>query len=180
MAKITVGLSRKRPGSESYSSNAFHLSVEAEADIKTRAEFAERVHSLFSEVERCLDDEIARRSPQHVPSTSRRDFWSGNGGNGGGHAEPQKRDRSHSSPGGNGGGNGKGAEQQGSDNGASASAKQIQFIFRLARRAGMTTQADLAQWVKENFGTANTPYQMSRAEASKVIDLLNAKGAASQ
>jgi hypothetical protein len=179
VAKITAGLTRKKPGQEQYSSDGYHLSVEVEADITTRGEFAERVHSLFAEVEAALDREISARSSHQTYPNARRDFWGGNGGNGGGHAgPPQQRNKSHASS--SDGGNGQGGAQQTDGNGASASAKQIQYIFRLARRNGMTTQADLAQWVKENLGAAKTPYQMSRGEASKVIDLLGAKGATSQ
>ena len=188
MAKIVAGLTRKKPGQESYSSDGFHLSVEVEADITTRTEFAERVRSLFSEVEAALDREIAERSSQTTYPANRRDFWGsgGNGGNGnGGHSVPQDRNRSHassssSSASGGNGGNGDGkpapAPQQSNDSSPSTP-KQVQFLFRLARKSGLKTQGELARWITENVGVSKTAYQLSKVECSKAIDILNGKEA---
>jgi len=183
MAKIVAGLTRKKPGQESYSSDGFHLSVEVEADITTRTEFVERVHSLFSEVEAALDREIAERSSQTQHVTSRRDFWGsgGNGGNGnGGHSVPQDRDRSHAKAAGGNGGNGDGkptAAPQQSNDSSPSTPKQVQFLFRLARKSGLKTQGELARWITENVGVSKTAYQLSKVECSKAIDILNGKEA---
>jgi len=186
MAKIVAGLTRKKPGQEQYSSDGYHLSVEVEADISTREEFAERVHALFSEVEAALDREIAERKPQQTYPATRRDFWGGNGGNGG-HAAPQERDRSHANAfggnGGNGNGNGNGkppAASQQTDGAAPCTPKQVQFLFRLARKNGLTKQSDLSAWIAEHVGVSKTAYQLTKVEASKAIDLLNGKEANSR
>jgi hypothetical protein len=182
MAKINVSVAKKKGGPD-YSSTMYSLSTEVDVPIEGEQDYVDKVHALFEEVESQVDLQIKRNAPQPSHPTSRRDFWGsgGNGGNGnGGHSVPQDRDRSHAKAAGGNGGNGDGkptAAPQQSNDSSPSTPKQVQFLFRLARKSGLKTQGELARWITENVGVSKTAYQLSKVECSKAIDILNGKEA---
>jgi len=176
---ITAGLSIKRPGAEQYSSDGYHLTVEMEADIEDAAQFRAVTKALFSEVKKALEAEISGgASPQGSSSV---DLWAapsgGNGHNGHGgkpatrqdassQTLPSDRARSHAPRSG-----GNGAQRT-----EPISNKQAKFLWQLARKSGMRTQAEVADWIAEKLGVERGVYELTKVEASKAIDLLNNNG----
>ena len=156
MGTITVGLGRKVPGEEQFSSNSYHVAVTPDAEITDPQELQGRVEGLFREVEKSLDAEMSRHGSQTgstgVPVSS--------GGNGGNGREPASRPTQS-------GGNGDRVKADPISN------KQAKFLFQLARRSGMKTQSEGAGWIHEKLGVDRGVYELTKKEASKAIDLLN-------
>jgi hypothetical protein len=171
---ITAGLSIKRPGKEQYSSDGFNLSVELDADVENADQFGAVTRALFVEVKQALEAEVAG-APSSAAGEKSVGLWGvssggnghdGNGGNNGNGRKPvarkdtptttppAERSRSHASP-------------------NPISNKQARFLFQLARKGGMNTQADVTSWIAEKLGVPKTVYDLSKVEASKAIDLLN-------
>jgi len=174
-ANIVAGTSVKRPGPVEYSSDSHHCSVElTDIEIENAEQFRAVTKALFAEVKAALEAEVSGgASPQ---GTSAVDLWAassgGNGHNGAKTASrkdepsetlPSGRFRSHSPrPGGNG------AQRT-----EPISNKQAKFLWQLARKAGMRTQAEVASWIAEKLGVERGVYELTKVEASKAIDLLN-------
>ncbi len=160
---LTAGLSIKRPGVEQYSSDGYHLTVEMEAEIENADRFRAVTQALFAEVKAALEAEVAG-SPGRATGEKPVDLW-GAGGNGNGRkptsredaptgTPPAERDRSHAAP-------------------APISNKQAKFLFQLARKTGMKTQAEVTSWIAEKLGVECTVYELTKVQGSKAIDLLN-------
>ncbi len=155
---ISAGMSMKRPGTEQYSSDGHHLTVEMEAEIENADHFRATVSALFSEVKAALEAEVAGGTAP-AAETGRIDLW-GAGGDGGNRRKPasrpartgEKGDRTTADP---------------------ISNKQAKFLFQLARRNGMRTQAEVAGWITEKLRVEKGVYDLTKQEASRAIDLLN-------
>ncbi len=174
---ISAGMSVKRPGQEQYSSDGFHLTVEMEAEIENADHFRTVTQALFGEVKAALEAEVANGSAQTVGAASGVDLWSagGNGANGGGNGR-KAASRTASKPASRS--NGRTVARTApatteSREADSISNKQAKFLFQLARRAGMKTQAKVAGWIREKLGVEKGVYELSKVEASRAIDLLN-------
>jgi hypothetical protein len=194
-ANIVAGMSVKRPGPVEYSSDSHHCSVElTDVEIESAEHFRAVTQALFAEVKQALEAEVTNGSSQGEKPAAV-DVWGassgGNGGNGG------------TGDGAGQGGNGNGrkpaskpaprqdARRNGRSNGRTASPssdrtaaadrreadpisnKQAKFLWQLARRSGMKTQADVAGWIRERLGVEKGVYDLTKVEASKAIDILN-------
>ncbi len=163
---ITAGMSVKRPGAEQYSSDGYHLTVEMEAEIENADRFRAVTNALFAEVKAALEGEVAG-APARAAGEKSVDLWSsgGNGGNGNGQKPASREDAPSETP----------PAERSRDHAAPApiSNKQARFLFQLARKAGMGTQAEVASWITEKLGVSKTVYDLSKVEASRAIDLLN-------
>ena len=168
---ITAGLSIKRPGQEQYSSDGYHLTVEMEADVEDANHFKAITKALFAEVKAALEAQVTGSSSQGASGV---DLWAagGDGGNGNGRKStsredaptatpPADRNRGHARP---------------ETPAAPISNKQAKFLWQLARKAGMRTQAEVASWIAEKLGVERGVYELTKVEASKAIDLLNNNG----
>lgn len=167
MATISVGLSRKVPGDQRYSSEGVHVGVEVDVGVDGHEEFHSVVKSLFREVETAIDAEVARRSLSSGRSAGHGLFGESAGK---GDARTQKagcgffgETRTLSSRGADSGGNGP----------EPITNKQAAYLRRLARDAGMKTQADVGEWLGQTFGAAKELYGLTRSEASKAISALS-------
>ena len=157
MTKIIVGLSRKRPGPEQFSSDGFHLTVELEKDISNPKDFHSSVRVLFGEVKAALDAEIAHNGPTQADAgaTDRTGLWNKEPSRPAGERNPQP-DGAKSAPGGNGS--------------EPISDKQTSYLFQLASRGGMKTQAQIGAWLRDNLGVDRGVYDLTKAQASQAIE----------
>ncbi len=167
---ISAGMSVKRPGQEQYSSDGYHLTVEMEAEVENADHFRAVTQALFAEVKASLEAEVAGGS-SGSGQTGRADLW-GSNGNGGNGREPARtrRDAPSDAP----------PRDRSRSHAPTApdpiSNKQAKYVFQLARRSGMKTQADVAGWIHEKLGVDRGVYELTKKEASKAIDLLNNNG----
>jgi hypothetical protein len=160
MAKIIVGLSRKRPGPEQFSSDGHHLTVEMDVEVTNPQEFHSQVKALFAEVNAALDDEtdVVRSAPKR-----RADLWTGNG-NGG------RTSRAHTGTSNADNGNGD------SSNSEPISNKQAAYLTQLLAKQGVSTQADVSQWLRETLDVSvSTQYELDKRTASRAIEMLKDK-----
>ncbi len=165
---ITAGMSVKRPGQEQYSSDGFHLTVEMEAEIENADNFRAVTQALFAEVKASLEAEVAGGAARAAGATSSVDLW-GAGGNGGNGSRAVNCTTSKPASRANSGGR----EAAKGDQADPVSNKQAKYLFQLARRSGMKTQAEVAGWIHEKIGVEKGVYELSKVEASRAIDLLN-------
>jgi len=175
MATISVGLSKKVPGDEPYSSTGVSVGLEIDLDIADREDFAERVDGLYDELRAALDREVAKRSRSTVPA-SRRDFWGGNGGNGGnGHG---RRSSGRGSADAFGSGNGGRGVGNGQDNGSEPATKaQVRYVVSLLARSGARTKPEMTARLSEVLGTeVEDVYGLDRKAASRAIETLKTDG----
>jgi hypothetical protein len=168
MSKIIVGLCRKRPGPEQYSSDGFHLTVELEVKVTDSEEFHNSVRGLFAEVSAALDAEIAHSKNDNGVDTSgrRADLWTGSGGNG---DKPNSRkDAGHNPRSARGNGSADLAEP--------ISNKQASYLTQLLTKKGVGQQGEIAHWLHDNCGvTVESQYELSKKQASSAIDILTGK-----
>ena len=147
MAKITVGLSKKEPGEQQYSSIGHYLTVELEAEVSSPEEFHERVSTLFNDVRAALDAEVARSGSGN--GSTRRDLWQSERNSG-----PSPRT-----------GNGNESEP--------ASNRQVQYLARLLSRHGLSQQYDIAGYLHDTLGiTVSSICDLSKVDASRAIEVL--------
>jgi hypothetical protein len=148
MGKIIAGLSKKRPGSERYSSNGYELSVELETHIVDPEAFHRSVKSLFDEINAALDAEIAntRHAPILCDVRGARFVGSGSGnGNGAKALEP-------------------------------ISDKQAEYLRQLLSRRGLDGQDAVATWLEEAIGVRVTSIRdLDKKSASKAIEVLKSQ-----
>ena len=191
---ISAGMSVKRPGAEQYSSDGYHLSVEMETDVKDAAGFRAAVHALFAEVKAALATEVAGHEAAETQGVN---IWAapgGNGGNGSGQGDsagaqgkPEAADAPKPAQG-RPARSTQGASRQShpasgrtsSDDAGGRAAdrvsnKQAQYIFGLARKAGLRTQSEVTNWLGQTVGIAKSVYDLTKQEASRAIEVL-AKG----
>ncbi len=159
---ISAGMSVKRPGTEQYSSDGYHLTVEMEAEVENADHFRAVTQALFSEVKTALEVAVADGSARAAGAASGVDLWGagGNGGNGGDGRKPVSRPTRTDTKG----------DRVSSD---PISNKQAKFLFQLARRSGMKTQPEVTGWIHEKLGVEKGVYDLTKVEASRAIDLLN-------
>ncbi len=158
---IVAGLSVKRPGPVEYSSDSHHCSAElVDVEIKNADHFRAVTQALFAEVKAALEAEVAG-APSRADGERPVDLWNA-GGNGNSRkpvarpAEARPRaDRMSADP---------------------ISNKQAKYLFQLARRAGLKTQAEVGGWITEKLGVDRSVYDLTKVEASKAIDILNNNG----
>ncbi len=171
-ANVVAGMGLKRPGPVEYSSDSYHCSVElVDVDIEDADHFRALTAVLFTEVKQALEAEVAGSS-DHATGEKTIALW-GPGGNGNGHKPASRQDapdgtatadrnRSHTRP---------------ATTPKLISNKQAQYLFKLARQAGMKTQAEVGSWIAETLGVEKDVYALSKVEASQAIDLLNSGAA---
>jgi hypothetical protein len=165
--KIIVGLSRKRPGPEQYSSDGFHLTVELEKEISDQKDFHQSVRGLFAEVSAALDAEITHPKNSNGDASSNHfDLWKGNGGNG--DAPASRNDNGHGQ---------RGARNNGSaDNNEPISNKQAAYLTQLLAKRSLGQQSEIAHWLHENCGvTVSSQYDLTKRDASRAIEILAGK-----
>ena len=158
MPKIVVGLSRKRPGSEQYSSDGWSVTVELDVEIGSPEEFANTAKALFAEVEAALDTETGERKP--APKR-RADLWTGGNGRRPSRAQGETNR-----------GNGGGSQAEPISN------KQAAYLTQLLARQGITQQGDVAKWLTDSLGVVvSTQYELDKPSASRAIEALKDKAA---
>lgn len=92
MLKISASYSKKVPGAEQYSSEGYHVSIEAECPqslLEDSASLQEQVQSLFAEARSQVDQQITGEAPQQG---SRPHLANGNG-NGRTQSQPKASNR---------------------------------------------------------------------------------------
>ncbi len=174
MATITVGLSRKVPGDEPYSSEGVHVGLEIDVDLASREDFAERVDALYDELRGALAREVEKRRGVSRP-TSRRDLWGGTGGNGG---DRRSAGRESGDVFGSGNGGSDRSSDGGQDNGNEPASKaQMTYVISLLARAGVRTKPEMTSRLSEVLGAEVTDiYALDRKAASRAIEVLKANG----
>ncbi|QVL30302.1 hypothetical protein KIH39_15730 [Telmatocola sphagniphila] len=167
MLKATVSLSRKL--SQDYNSTGFTVSLDGEIPFppSDHEGVLEKVSELFDLAEEALNREIEESRDREIdpPSSKTSPSIPTNNESSNGHANPARRTEplsmnrpDYNSP------NGK-ADQ--------ATPKQLQFLETMARRNKLTDQ-QLELRIKEVIGRPCTIHQLTKKEAGKVIDSLNA------
>lgn len=137
MIKITTSYGRKTPGTEPYSSESTHLTVEVELPdevLRDQAEFKRAVRRLFAQARAEVEEQVG--AAPGTPSSH------GNGA-------PPRRDAQPASP------------------------KQIDFLLSLARRNANMSPTDILREAGVEKLT-----DLSKSQASAMIDRFNQKGAA--
>lgn len=146
MLKVCTSYSKKVPGSEQYSSEQFHASVELElSDALKPEELQERIHQTFGLVKSTVEEEIstlAGQAPSHRETR-------GNGTNG--------RE----------GYRGRGDKPAGNVNGKATNA-QIKYITSLATEKDIRLN-ELNSYVEDTYGV-RTMYDLTKGDASKLVD----------
>jgi hypothetical protein len=159
--KANIGLSKK-VGLPDYGSLGANCQLELELDaslIGDAEAFHEKIQRLYALANQAVVDQLARQAT--APS---------NNGNGNGHAKPGN------------GRNGNGAHTNGNGNGRTngdvdnspASNKQIKYLLDIARQRHRMDLAQTAEFCREQVGI-NDVYQLTKSQASVVIDRLNQK-----
>jgi hypothetical protein len=149
--KASIGLSRK-VGQENYGSLGANCQLEIELDaslIGDAEAFHEKIKRLYALANQAVMDQLANTS-----SGTR-------SGNGNGHAKPTN------------GHNGNGRINGDTDN-APASNKQIKYLLDIARQRHQMNLTQTAEFCEEAVGT-NDVYQLTKSQASLVIDKLTGK-----
>lgn len=173
MLKANVGVSRKL--SKDYNSTGFSLNLDGEilATPDDPEAVIERIRELFDLADEALQRQIQAHVSDSAIATREAD------------PEPLPRNgRSYRYTGGhqsNASGNGHStlpdADQNRNTSGSGiASNKQIQFLQTLAKREKLYGQK-LEGLIEEITGRRCTPYDLTKGEAGKVIDHLNAEAA---
>jgi hypothetical protein len=157
-------MSLKRPGAQQYSSDGYHLSVEMEADIEDDREFRRAASALFAEVKAALEAEMVNGSPQVGRAEGRADLWGGSGNRSGGNGGRRRR------PGAQASRRGRSADRTAA---GLITDRQVRFLSELAERAGMDAESEVAGWIREKLGVEKGVRELTKAEASRAIDLLN-------
>lgn len=166
MTKIIVGLSRKRPGPQQYSSDGHHLTVEMEADMGSSEQFHQKVRALFGEVTAALDAEIAQADGGNGAPDVRFDLWTGGGGNG--DKPASRKDNGHD-------------RRDARDNGDKGqpepiSNKQAAYLTQLLAKKGIGQQSEIVHWLQENCAvTVSSQYDLDKRTASRAIEILAGK-----
>jgi len=146
--KASIGLSRK-VGQENYGSLGANCQLEVELDASLIGDadaFHEKIRRLYALANQAVNDQLAGKS-------------NGNG------FTAQKNDQAIPR---NGNGNGNGAQED------PASNRQIKFLLDLARQRHNMTLPQTAEYCENQVGV-NDVYQLTRTQASVVIDKLNGK-----
>jgi len=89
MLKLTASYSKKVPGAEQYSSEGYHVSIEAECPqslLEDPASLQDQVQSLFAEARSQVDQQISGEVPERG---GRPQLVNGNG-NGRSHSQPSR------------------------------------------------------------------------------------------
>jgi hypothetical protein len=153
--KASIGLSRK-VGQENYGSLGANCQLEIELDaslIGDAEAFHEKIQRLYALANQAVTDQLARQAT--APS---------NNGNGNGHAR--------STNGRNG--NGSNGRTNGDVDNSPASNRQIKYLLDIARQRHRLDLAQTAEFCREQVGV-NDIYQLTKSQASAVIDHLNGK-----
>jgi hypothetical protein len=156
--KASIGLSRK-VGQENYGSLGANCQLEIELDASLIGDadaFHEKIQRLYALANQAVVDQLDR---QANPSNN------GNG-NGNGHSKPAN--------GRNGNGNGTNGRTNGDTDNSPASNKQIKYLLDIARQRHRMDLAQTAEFCREQVGI-NDVYQLSKSQASVVIDRLTGK-----
>lgn len=163
MLRANVGVSRKM--SKDYNSTGFSLNLDAEinATLDDPETVIERIREVFSLAEEALDRQISEhQSNDAIASRDSDDTPPESNGHSNGHQNPRP-DRP--SPGRNGG-NGKPRSDEPATN------KQVQFLQTLAKRNKLFGPR-LETFIEEVTGHRSSPYDLSKADAGRVIDQLS-------
>ena len=145
MLKVCTSYSKKVPGSEQYSSEQFHASVELElSDALKPEELQDRIHQTFGLVKSTVEEEIGSLS---------------------GHG-PANRN-------GNGNGNGRSEKPAGNGSITKATNAQIKFITSLATDQEIQL-SDLNQYIQDNYRVESL-YELSKKDASGLVQQLQRK-----
>ena len=171
MLTANVGLSRKL--SKDFNSTGFSLNLEGEINARLDDPEAviERIRELYDLADEAIQRQIeAHQSDLAIASRDAEEPIEIGNGRSDGYANGHHM---------NGSGNGTLPARNGSQNGRSggdaASNKQVQFLLTLAKREKIFGQK-LEGLIEEITGRRCTPYELTKGEAGRVIDHLNAEG----
>ena len=157
MLKLNTSYSKKVPADTEYSSQSYHASVEVELpDGLTPEQLNSKIHETFALVRDSVESELHGNSVQQSAQVSQTSNMQPQGAY---DATPQNTAK-----------NGYG-KKNGTNSDALASPKQIKFLLDLARQNGYTIEQ-----LKARFNVSVLE-ELSRAQCSKAIDLLNGKAA---
>ena len=156
MLKLNASYSKKVPAGEEYSSQSFHASVEIELpDGLTPDQLNAKIHETFALVRESVESELhgntVQQPAQNIqtpPPQSQSDQH-----------DPQAQNATRP------------AYNRKPATDTAASPKQIKFLLDLARQNGYTVEQ-----LKSKFGVSVLE-ELSRAQCSRAINLLNGKAA---
>lgn len=153
--KASIGLSRK-VGQENYGSLGANcqLEIELDASLVGDAEaFHEKIQRLYALANQAVTDQLAQKAASN--------------GNGNAHENGYQRPANTRNQNGNGRGND-------DNNNSPASNRQIKYLLDIARQKHRMDLAQTAEFCREQVGV-NDIYQLTKNQASTVIDRLNGK-----
>lgn len=151
--KASIGLSRK-VGQENYGSLGANCQLEIELDaslIGDAEAFHEKIQRLYAMANQAVNDQLNQQ-------TANRNT------NGNGHARPVNGRN----------GNGVNARPQDDTDNTPASNRQIKYLLDIARQRHQMNLAQTAEFCEQAVGT-NDVYQLTRSQASTVIDKLSGR-----
>jgi hypothetical protein len=148
MITAKVSVTKKRPSQEQYSSDAFSATLEVElpdaAFLNGNGELREALSKLFKEVDAQVNDQINGKnghSGEKVP------------------VEPKGTRKARKTP------------RKSSDNGETATNRQVQYLIGLAQREAKMSLPELRAYCKREVKKDDI-YALTKAEASAIIDTL--------
>ncbi|SIO63245.1 hypothetical protein SAMN05444166_7289 [Singulisphaera sp. GP187] len=168
MLRANVGISRKM--SKDYNSRGFTLNLEGEihATIDDPESVIERIKELYNLAEEALDRQISES--REIDAFARRDADAQPDHGNNGKSNGRHQNDSDENPSSNGHRNG--SPQRGEP----ASNKQVQYLTTLAKREKLFgTKLEL--FIEDAIGRRCSSYDLTKAEAGRIIDQLSGNGA---
>lgn len=151
MIKINISFSKKVPGAAEYSSDGFLCALEMEASdsaLNSPAELRQKMAWLWNEAKQSVEQQIAQNGNGHKPAPAAPAPATTPG------TAPEIRPQNGDEP---------------------ATAKQTKYLISLAQRDHGMKIADLKAFLQRTVGQED-PHKLSKAQASKAIEALVAKG----
>lgn len=173
MIRITASHGRKVPGRQEYSTLSYHCSIEVELCDAVPEEVLKRVHAMWSDLERAVDQRVEAQQPEtgrangngHGPSNGHHADGMGQryGSTGNGHHGEDSRSAN---------GNGRSADRPENSSNGGLSAKQKSFLIGLGSKRAWRVPR-LNEELRSITGRDDaTLHSLSKFEASACIEVM--------